>query len=68
MPDSPMPGIKEIRTMTYKGHEFLDSVRDSKVWAGVKDISKKIGASSVNAMMQIAAAILTKLIKAHFGL
>lgn len=65
---SVMPGIKAIKCLTYNGHEFLANIRKDTIWAGVKDISKQIGISSLNGLVQIASSVAAALIKAHFGL
>lgn len=62
----PMPGIKEIRSLTYLGHEFLDSIREDTNWKKVKLVAKKAGTFSLNSLGDIAkeiakAAILSAL-------
>lgn len=62
----PMPGIKEIKSLTYQGHEFLDSVREDKNWGKVKLVAKKAGTFSLSSLGDIAkevakAAILSAL-------
>ena len=68
LPGYGMPSIKEINDMTFKGHEFLSNIHDSKVWSGIKSIAAKIGAKSTEAIVQIASNVITELIKAQFGL
>ena len=57
-----------IDNLTPKGHDFLANIRDNKIWSGVKDVSANVGANSLNAVMQIAANVITEIIKARFGL
>lgn len=57
-----------IVDLTPKGHDFLENIRDNKVWAGIKGISEKIGSRSLEAVIQIASNVITELIKAQFGL
>lgn len=62
----PMPGIKEIKSLTYLGHEFLDSIREDSNWGKVKLVAKKAGTFSLSSLGEIAkevakAAILSAL-------
>ena len=50
----PMPMIKEIKSMTYFGHEFLDSIREENNWGKVKTVAQKAGAFSLTALGEIA--------------
>lgn len=54
--------------LTPNGHEFLANIRENTIWNGVKEVSGKVGASSLNALSTIASNVITQLIKAHFGL
>ena len=68
MPGRPVPSIKSIDGLTYKGHEFLSNIRSDNIWSGVKSVGAKIGISSVSGLTQIASSVVAALIKAHFGL
>lgn len=57
-----------IADLTPKGHDFLANIRDNKIWSGVKDIAGKVGAKSLDSVIQIASNVITALIKARFGL
>ena len=57
-----------IKDLTPKGHEFLENIRDDKVWSGVKKIALKIGSTSLNSVIQISSNVITQLIKSQFGL
>ena len=60
--------IIAVKDITYAGHEFLTNIRKDAIWDGVKSVAKKVGATSISAMTQIATNVVTELIKAHFGL
>ena len=62
------PGIKCVTGLTYKGHEFLENIRDYKIWTDIKSVAAKIGAKSRDAVFQIASNVVASLIKGHFGL
>lgn len=55
-----------IHDLTPKGHEFLENIRDNKIWSGVKDVSAKIGSKSLDTVSLIASNIITQLIRAYF--
>lgn len=49
-----------VSGITYSGHEFLESVRDSKVWANVKSTLSKVGAITLPLIAQTAEGIIMK--------
>ena len=49
-----------VLRMTWAGHEFLDGIRDPKVWAETKEGVKKIGSFSLDIVSAIAKGILKK--------
>lgn len=42
------------KRLTYQGHEFLDTIRDGELWKLTKEGAKKIGVTSVQALIAIA--------------
>ena len=54
--------------LTPKGHDFLSNIRENRIWNGVKVVSKKIGSSSLDALIQISSNVVTELIRAQFGI
>lgn len=68
MTGTQMPGIKQIGDLTYEGHEFLSNIRKDDIWSGVKTVASKVGSTSLSALGQIAANVVTELIKAQFGI
>ena len=63
-----MPGIKSINDITFDGHEFLNNIRSDSVWNNVKAVGSQIGATSINALTQIASGTVTALIKHQLGI
>lgn len=63
-----MGGSVYIVDLRPKGHEFLMNIHNDTVWNGVKETAAKIGGKSLSAITQIAANIVSALIKAQFGL
>lgn len=57
-----------IADLTPKGHNFLENIRDNKVWAGVKSVALKVGSKSLDSVIQIASNVITQIIRAQFGL
>ncbi len=47
-----------IYSLTWEGHRFLDTVRDSAVWRSTKDVAKKMSSVSLNIMLHIAEQII----------
>lgn len=48
------------------GHQFLADIRSESVWNKVKEISKKVGSSSLSALTQIATGVISSLIQSQF--
>lgn len=57
-----------ISDLTPKGHEFLANVRQEKIWNGIKSIAKKVGSTSLSALVQISSNVIAEIIKAQFGI
>lgn len=50
-----------------KGHEFLSDIKSDTNWKKVKDISKKVGSSSLNAITTIATGVISSIIQSQLG-
>src|SRR6185369_52370 len=48
----------EAKRLTYSGHEFLDTIRDSGVWRATKSAAAKAGGASISFLWEIAKAEL----------
>jgi hypothetical protein len=57
-----------IADLTPKGHDFLENIRDNKIWSGIKGVAEKVGSTSLDAIIQISSNVITQLIKTQFGL
>lgn len=57
MLNMPMPVIKEIRCMTYQGHEFLNTIREKNTWEKAKTVAQKAGAGSLKFLGEIAQEV-----------
>lgn len=58
----------EVVDLTPTGHEFLANIREDTIWNNVKTVSAKVGSKSLGAISQIAAAVVSEIIKAQLGL
>jgi hypothetical protein len=56
------------RRRTYSGHQYLEAVRDDKVWAKAKDGAKKIGSLSLETLGILAREVIAVQIKKYSGL
>ena len=66
--DSPEIGGAIIR-MTNSGYDYLDTVRDPKVWSQTKSVLEKVGGSAaLEVVKDIAAKFMAELIKRFTGL
>ena len=51
--------IKPIN-LTYKGHEYLDNIRDTKIWASTKKKTSKLASVSIDIMSKVASELIIK--------
>lgn len=54
--------------ITYKGHQFIEKIKDDTVWGKTKSVAKSIGSFSFDIIGEIAGQVLSSLISQHFGL
>ncbi|MFU2204328.1 DUF2513 domain-containing protein [Streptococcus hyovaginalis] len=48
-----------INGLSYDGHQFLDSVRDPKIWRETKVRANKLGVFTLNVLAQIALNVIS---------
>jgi hypothetical protein len=53
-----MSGQFAARKLTWAGHDFLDSVRDPKIWRATKDRVKQAGGFTVEILAGVAKEII----------
>lgn len=63
-------GIKRLQVfdITWKGHEFLDAIRDDKVWSKTKKVASTFSSVSLGILQTIASKVIVGLIKEQTGL
>lgn len=64
--DSVIANFKIYR-LTYKGHEFLDEIRDGKIWSGVKEGAASIGTFGLSTVSDIARGLISTAITAFLN-
>lgn len=55
-----------IFDITVNGYQFLENIKNDTTWNKTKEISKKVGASSIEILSQIATGVLTNVISNQF--
>ncbi|MEM7068552.1 MAG: DUF2513 domain-containing protein [Pseudomonadota bacterium] len=53
--------------ITWRGHDFLDSIRDDEIWRLTKDGAKKAGGFTFDILGQLAKGLIKTKIKEHTG-
>jgi hypothetical protein len=53
-----------IFEITWSGHEFLENIRDNKIWSETKTVAGKISGVSLQILTEIAKNLISK----HLGL
>lgn len=56
-----------IRGLTWEGHDFLDSVRDPKIWEQTKDGAKAAGGFTFDLLKDLAKGFLKKQLEERTG-
>jgi hypothetical protein len=51
--------------LTYKGHEFLDTIRDGKVWNLTKDAVKEVSGASLQVLLEVAKCFAKQHLAEH---
>jgi Hypothetical protein (DUF2513) len=62
----PAEGIG-FRSLTWEGHDFLDSVRDPKIWAKTKSGALAAGGFTVDLLKDLAKGLIKKQIEERTG-
>lgn len=57
-----------ISSITYEGHQFLDNIRDDKVFAKTKAILSKFKSVSIEVISETASKVITNIINQQFNL
>lgn len=53
--------------LTYEGHQFLDTVRENKIWRKTKEILSAVGGASLSVITSVANDCLTGFINKHLS-
>lgn len=56
-------GYWHIKRITWSGHDFIDSVRDPKIWKDTKEGAKQAGGFTVDILKSLAKGIIKKQIE-----
>lgn len=59
------PELLSIKELTYYGHQFLKNIRSDNNWNKIKDVSKKVGSTSLSALSEIASSVIAGLVKSQ---
>ena len=54
--------------LTYKGHEFLDTVRDGEVWRRTKAGAEKSGVAGLGMLLELGKAYGKEVLKEKLGI
>jgi hypothetical protein len=61
-------GAFMFRRLTYAGHDFLDSVRDDKIWAMTKKGAAAAGGFTMDLLVALAKGLVKKEIEKRTGI
>lgn len=55
-----------ILDLSPSGHKFIADIRSDTAWNKTKEISKKVGSSSLDTLKQISIGVISELVKKQF--
>lgn len=61
--DKDLLGNISVLSITYNGHQFLDNIRDNKVWSTTKSVLSKFESVSIDIISKTAANVITSMIQ-----
>ncbi|WP_300385165.1 DUF2513 domain-containing protein [Clostridium sp.] len=61
-----LSGSCMIHDLSPSGHKFIADIRSETNWNKTKEISKKIGSSSLDTLKQISIGVISELMKNQF--
>lgn len=56
------------KSISFKGHQFLDNIRDDKVFAKTKSILSVVKSTSIEIISETASKVITNMINQQFNL
>lgn len=56
-----------INNMTWEGHQFLDKIRDPRIWKDTKKVASKLESISVTMLSEIGTNVLNHFIDKQMG-
>lgn len=65
--DVAVPEIR-IKSITFTGHKFLDTIRDDKVWKKTKNVLSGFKSTSIEIISETASKVITNLINQQLGI
>lgn len=57
-----------VQSITYKGHQFLDTVRDNEVWSKTKKVLSSLKSVSIEIASETATKVINHFISQNFNL
>ncbi|MCJ0597768.1 DUF2513 domain-containing protein [Enterococcus cecorum] len=56
------PYIVCVKSLTFDGHQYLNNIRDPKVWSETKKATSKIASVSLDIMSSVASNVIIKML------
>jgi hypothetical protein len=60
-------GFWVVESISWKGHDFIDAVRDPEIWSQTKSGIEKVGGFTLDLIVAMAKGLLKKKIEQHTG-
>lgn len=56
-----------IKSLTWEGHKFVDTIRDPKIWSGTKKVLSHLESTSITLLSTVATKVLEDYISKNTG-
>ena len=56
-----------IYDITFEGHQFLEKIRDNKIWSKTKKVASNVGSRALDVIAQIASTTISEIINRQFN-
>lgn len=57
-----------VKSLSFKGHQFLDNIRDDSVWNNTKSVLSKFKSTSINFIADVSSQIIANIISKQLGI
>ena len=61
------PALVNVKSITWEGYEFLETIRDPKIWKKTKITANEVGSFGIDIIKEISKGFIKTKLKHHTG-